>query len=48
MGIGDSMAGNLMIYDGLGAEFRKVKIKRDKGCPLCSDTPEITDLSIHG
>jgi len=47
MGIGESMAGYLMIYDGLGSEFRKVKIKRDKGCPLCGENPEITDLKIH-
>jgi len=48
LGVGDSMAGYLMIYDGLGSEFRKVKVKRDKGCPLCGEHPEITDLSIHG
>ena len=48
LGVGDSMAGYLMIYDGLGSEFRKVKVKRDKGCPLCGEHPEIVDLSIHG
>jgi adenylyltransferase/sulfurtransferase len=47
MGIGQSMSGTLMIYDALHTEFRNVKVKRDKGCPLCGDTPTITDLSIH-
>ena len=47
MGIGQSMSGTLMIYDALHTEFRNVKVKRDKGCPLCGDNPTITDLSIH-
>lgn len=47
MGIGQSMSGTLMIYDALHSEFRNVKVKRDKGCPLCGDNPTITDLSIH-
>jgi len=48
LGIGDSMSGNLLIYDGLGARFRKVKVKRDPDCPLCGTNPSIRDLSIHG
>lgn len=47
MGIGQSMSGTLMIYDALHSEFRNVKVKRDTGCPLCGDTPTITDLSVH-
>ena len=47
MGIGESLAGSLVIYDGLAAEFRKIKVRRDLECPLCGDAPTITDLSIH-
>jgi molybdopterin-synthase adenylyltransferase len=47
MGIGDSLAGWLMIYDALSSEVRKMKLPRDPGCPLCGDTPSITDLSAH-
>lgn len=47
LGIGDSLAGSLMIYDGLATTFRKIKVRRDPECPLCGDTPSITDLSIH-
>ncbi|SCA55959.1 Thiamin (Thiazole moiety) biosynthesis protein [Candidatus Terasakiella magnetica] len=47
MGIGQSMSGTLMIYDALHSEFRNVKVKRDKGCPLCGENPTITDLSVH-
>ncbi|MEG3617078.1 molybdopterin-synthase adenylyltransferase MoeB [Magnetovibrio sp. PR-2] len=47
LGIGDSMSGQLLVYDALATEMRKIKVKRDPGCPLCGDNPTITDLSIH-
>jgi molybdopterin/thiamine biosynthesis adenylyltransferase len=48
LGIGDGMAGRLLIYDALSVAFRTVRVKRDPGCPLCGDHPTITDLSGHG
>ena len=47
LGIGESMAGSLMVMDGLGSTFRKIAVKRDPGCPVCGDAPTITDLSVH-
>jgi molybdopterin/thiamine biosynthesis adenylyltransferase len=47
MGIGESLSGSLMICDGLGSTFRKIKVKNDPGCPLCGDQPKITELTIH-
>jgi len=47
MGIGESLSGSLLICDGLSTTFRKIKVKRDPGCPVCGDTPTITDLAIH-
>ena len=47
LGIGDSLAGSLMIYEGLSSEFRKIRVKADPGCPLCGESPKITDLSGH-
>lgn len=44
LGIGDGMAGQLLIYDALSMEVRKVKVRRDPGCPLCGDTPSITQV----
>lgn len=44
LGIGDSMAGQLLIYDGLAATFRKVRIRPDAACPLCG-TPAGRALS---
>jgi molybdopterin-synthase adenylyltransferase len=48
LGIGDSLSGTLMMYEGLAAEFRRIGVKSDPGCPLCGTDPEIEDLSIHG
>jgi len=44
LGIGESMAGRLLLYDALSGEFRTVKIRRDPKCPLCGDDPTITGL----
>ena len=47
LGIGDSMAGRLLIYDALGGQFRIVKVPPDPACQLCGATPSIRDLSPH-
>ncbi|CUW38238.1 molybdopterin synthase sulfurylase [Magnetospirillum sp. XM-1] len=48
LGIGESLAGKLVIYDALSVAWRTVRVPRDPGCPLCGDHPTITDLSAHG
>jgi len=35
LGIGDSMAGHLLVVDGLSLELRKLRLPRDPGCPCC-------------
>ena len=45
LGIGESLSGSLIVYDGLSATFRKIKVKPDPACALCGDTPTIVDLS---
>lgn len=47
LGVGESMAGRLLIYDALSTTARIVKIKPDPACPLCSDQAILTDLSHH-
>ena len=47
-GAGASMSGALLIVNGLGTEFRKVKIKPDPECALCGPQATITDLTSHG
>ncbi|MEQ8709391.1 MAG: molybdopterin-synthase adenylyltransferase MoeB [Rhodospirillales bacterium] len=47
IGIGDSLAGRLILYDALGATFRTIRLPKDPDCALCGTTPTITDLSAH-
>ena len=46
-GAGDSLAGRLMIYDGLAARFETLTIAWDPDNPLSGRAPTIKDLSIH-
>ena len=43
-GVGDPMIGSLIIYDALEMSFRKIKVRKDPNCPLCSDSPTQTEL----
>ncbi|MCW8888067.1 MAG: ThiF family adenylyltransferase, partial [Gammaproteobacteria bacterium] len=36
MGIGETLNGRLMIFDGLTMEWRTMKLRRDPDCPVCS------------
>ena len=47
IGIGDSLAGRLLIYDALSARFEQVRYGWDRGNPLSGEAPTIRDLSIH-
>jgi adenylyltransferase/sulfurtransferase len=47
LGIGETLAGRLMIYDALSATFQEVKIAWDPDNPLSGRTPRIRDLSLH-
>ncbi|HZT20650.1 MAG TPA: molybdopterin-synthase adenylyltransferase MoeB [Dongiaceae bacterium] len=47
LGLGESLSGRLLIYDGLASEFRTLKIPRDPACRLCGAQATITDLSAH-
>lgn len=44
LGKGDSLVGRLMLYDALAMSFQEIKIKRDPKCPVCGDTPSVTEL----
>lgn len=47
LGIGDTMAGRLLIYDALSTAFRQVKVKPDPDCSLCGPRPRYKDLGHH-
>ncbi len=45
LGIGETLADRLLIYDALEMKFRRVSRPKDPACPLCGSHPTITDLS---
>jgi adenylyltransferase/sulfurtransferase len=46
LGIGETIADKLLIYDALEMKFRKVGRPKDPACPLCGPNPRIKDLSL--
>lgn len=46
LGIGETVADKLVIYDALEMKFRKVGRPKDPACPLCGSNPRIKDLSL--
>jgi sulfur-carrier protein adenylyltransferase/sulfurtransferase len=44
LGIGKTLVGKLLIYDALNTEFRKLRLRKDADCPICSENPTITEL----
>ncbi|MEO8714339.1 MAG: molybdopterin-synthase adenylyltransferase MoeB [Acetobacteraceae bacterium] len=47
LGIGESLAGRLLIWDALSARMRTVRLRQDPHCALCGPEASITDLSAH-
>ena len=43
-GIGDSLAGRLMIYDALEMSYRSLNIRKDPDCVICGKNPSVTEL----
>ena len=41
-GIGEPLIGRLLLFDALYTEFSEVKIDRNPNCPVCGDSPTIT------
>jgi molybdopterin/thiamine biosynthesis adenylyltransferase/rhodanese-related sulfurtransferase len=37
LGIGDTLAGRLLLFDALDTSFTELRLKRDPDCPSCSD-----------
>lgn len=46
-GLGDSMAGRLLIYDARSCRFENITLSWDPANPLSGESPAITDLSCH-
>ncbi|HXU46533.1 MAG TPA: molybdopterin-synthase adenylyltransferase MoeB [Thermoanaerobaculia bacterium] len=44
VGVGEPLIGRLVLFDALRLRFRELKLKKDPGCPICSEYPTQTGL----
>jgi molybdopterin/thiamine biosynthesis adenylyltransferase/rhodanese-related sulfurtransferase len=47
MGIGEPLTGRLLLYDALAMGFRQLRLRRSPDCPLCGESPTITELQDY-
>jgi sulfur-carrier protein adenylyltransferase/sulfurtransferase len=40
---GDTLVGRLLLFDALGTTLDEVNVRRDADCPVCGESPTITD-----
>jgi sulfur-carrier protein adenylyltransferase/sulfurtransferase len=43
-GIGDPLVGTVMTYDALEMTYRRLRVRKDPNCAVCSDNPTVTEL----
>jgi molybdopterin/thiamine biosynthesis adenylyltransferase len=43
LGIGETLVGRLLLYDALAPSFTEVSLRRDPACPVCGESPTITE-----
>ena len=47
IGVGEVLSGRIAIFDALSARIDEVSIARDVHCPVCGDSPSITELQDY-
>jgi adenylyltransferase/sulfurtransferase len=45
LGVGEPLAGRLLLWDALAASFTTVRVPRNPACPVCGERPTITELT---
>jgi len=43
IGIGEPLVGRLLLFDALKVSFTELDLRRDSSCPVCSESPTITE-----
>jgi len=46
LGLGESLAGRLLVYDALKARFRELKLRRDPKCPTCGEGVDRSKIEL--
>jgi adenylyltransferase/sulfurtransferase len=44
LGKGHLLEGRLLLFEALQMRFEPIEVKRNPECPVCSETPSITEL----
>jgi molybdopterin-synthase adenylyltransferase len=44
LGKGEVLSGRLLLFEALQMRFEPIEVKRNPECPICSETPSITEL----
>jgi adenylyltransferase/sulfurtransferase len=44
LGVGETLAGRLLVYDAMRMTFRELKVPKDPECPVCGTSPTILGL----
>ncbi|WP_027883230.1 HesA/MoeB/ThiF family protein [Meiothermus rufus] len=47
LGLGETLSGRLLLYDGLSAQFRNLRFRRRPDCPVCGEHPSVTTLQNY-
>jgi len=46
LGLGDTLAGRLLVYDALKTKFRELKLRRDPQCPTCGEGVDRSKIEL--
>jgi molybdopterin/thiamine biosynthesis adenylyltransferase/rhodanese-related sulfurtransferase len=46
LGLGETLAGRLLVYDALKSRFRELKLRRDPKCPTCGDGVDRSSIPL--
>lgn len=44
LGKGEPLIGRLLLFDALAMKYRELKLRKDPNCPICGETPTVTEL----
>ncbi|NDJ84858.1 MAG: molybdopterin-synthase adenylyltransferase MoeB [Chloroflexi bacterium] len=44
LGVGQPLIGRLLLYDALDMTFDAVKVRKNPACPVCGESPTVTEL----